>query len=167
MPGHALIRPSAVVLLARAHRPLAENGNALIDLVLAIGFDIPAGVRNQMKPFDKDDDGRISKAELDSNTAVHPISHTLSNPGKGECGNRGGTRAKEGRFMNRRTSYFARLKATSCLVIAVADRLIPGLRSQIAHSVETCKRNHPCGARRQRQKFTQPEDRLARTWRRH
>ena len=48
----------------------SDRTNALIDLVLANGFDIPAGVRDQMKTFDKDDDGRISKAEFD---AIPPL----------------------------------------------------------------------------------------------
>jgi len=43
-----------------------ERVNALIDLVLTNGFDIPAGVREQMKIFDKDSDGRISKTEFDA-----------------------------------------------------------------------------------------------------
>jgi hypothetical protein len=47
-----------------------DRANALIDVVLANGFDIPAGVRDQMKAFDKDEDGRISKAEFD---AIPPL----------------------------------------------------------------------------------------------
>lgn len=42
------------------------RADALIDLVLANGFDIPAGVRDRLKTYDKDDDGRLSKAEFDA-----------------------------------------------------------------------------------------------------
>ncbi len=43
-----------------------DRANALIDAVLANGFDIPASVRDQLKAFDKDNDGRISKTEFDA-----------------------------------------------------------------------------------------------------
>jgi hypothetical protein len=42
-----------------------ERTEALIDLVLANGFDIPAPSRERLKAYDKDGDGRISKAEFD------------------------------------------------------------------------------------------------------
>jgi hypothetical protein len=43
----------------------AERTEALIDLVLANGFEIPAPSRERLKAYDKDGDGRISKAEFD------------------------------------------------------------------------------------------------------
>jgi hypothetical protein len=43
-----------------------DRASALIDAVLDEGFDIPANVRDQMKIFDKDNDGRISKTEFDA-----------------------------------------------------------------------------------------------------
>jgi hypothetical protein len=42
-----------------------DRADVLIDFVLSTGFDIPAAARERMKAFDKDDDGRISKAEFD------------------------------------------------------------------------------------------------------
>jgi hypothetical protein len=44
----------------------AQRTEELIDLVLENGFDIPPSARERMKGFDKDDDGRISKAEFDA-----------------------------------------------------------------------------------------------------
>jgi hypothetical protein len=43
-----------------------DRVTALIDAVVANGFDIPAGVRDQLKSFDQDGDGRISKTEFDA-----------------------------------------------------------------------------------------------------
>jgi hypothetical protein len=43
-----------------------DRSNALVDAVLDEGFDIPANVRDQMKTFDTDNDGRISKTEFDT-----------------------------------------------------------------------------------------------------
>ena len=42
-----------------------DRADALIDLVVANGFEIPAPAREQLKAYDKDGDGRISKAEFD------------------------------------------------------------------------------------------------------
>ncbi len=42
-----------------------DRAEALIDLVVANGFNIPAAARDGLKAYDKDGDGRISKPEFD------------------------------------------------------------------------------------------------------
>jgi hypothetical protein len=42
-----------------------DRAEALIDLVVANGFDIPAPARESLRAYDKDGDGRISKPEFD------------------------------------------------------------------------------------------------------